>query len=280
MVTTRNQQYRNSAAVKRTGQPGNRTPSVAIAKEKHAPSVAIAPCATGAVAGGAGAVVVTKPTMIDVLSGRGDRTNRHYGNQLFRRAMQHFLPRFRMHSSNPIHSRIVAQSIIWALNRNGSRFLHSVLVDDDDEASASAATSSSVKKTKKWVWVEMSREEAVKKTVQALRDIDKIKKRRMKRATRATATNDKTVKTWNGSDVVDVDVCVDGDAVDGGKDMDDDDMDHQDQGEDDEEANADGDIDMDPQGEDDDDEEISWLTMGSLLGLPWECSVIGDIAQV
>ena len=47
------------------------------------------------------------------------------------------------------------------------------------------------------------------------------------------------------------------------------------------------DVDMDHQREEDDDEDevddgedISWLTMGSLLGLPWECSVIGDIAQV
>jgi hypothetical protein len=98
------------------------------------------------------AVVVQK---FDVLAGRGARSNRHLGNKLFRSLVKHNRRLYQQLKDNT-HKVMLAESIITAIQRHGGRFIK-------QQQHHSSSSSS-------W-WYEVTKEEAITKTQQALREI-------------------------------------------------------------------------------------------------------------
>jgi hypothetical protein len=95
--------------------------------------------------------VVTSVNDADVLSGRGGKTNKHPGNRTYRRIVKENRPRYKQMKSNS-HKQLMAESIILCVRNRGGKFLKQYGKDEN-------------------TWVELSNEEALVKTTQALREI-------------------------------------------------------------------------------------------------------------
>ena len=89
------------------------------------------------------------PQEIDILCGRGGLSNKHAGNQLYLRIVQHNKDLYQ-EIQNPKHKHCLAISIIDAVQGAGARFLRQ---NKDTGA-----------------WFELSREQTLSKTLQALRE--------------------------------------------------------------------------------------------------------------
>ena len=92
------------------------------------------------------------PQELDILCGRGGLSNKHAGNQLYLRIVQHNKDLYQ-EIQNPKHKHCLAQSIIDAVEGAGARFLK------QDKATKA--------------WDEISRDAALSKTLQALRERSK-----------------------------------------------------------------------------------------------------------
>ena len=88
-----------------------------------------------------------EPSQFDVLCGRGGAINKHVGNRMYRRVVEHNKAIYR---DMPKRYRVlVGESIVQCIRNNGGRFLHS---------------------GKSGEWKEISFRKAVAKTSQALRE--------------------------------------------------------------------------------------------------------------
>jgi hypothetical protein len=87
----------------------------------------------------------------DILSGRGGKTNKHPGNCIYRRIVKENRKRYKQMKSNS-HKQLMAESIILCVCNRGGRFLKRHEKDQN-------------------TWIELSKEEAMIKTTQALREI-------------------------------------------------------------------------------------------------------------
>ncbi|KAG7352719.1 hypothetical protein IV203_008767 [Nitzschia inconspicua] len=99
----------------------------------------------------------TNPTIItsindaDVLSGRGGKTNMHKGNRIYRAIVKENRPKYQ-ELKKISHKQLMAESIIATVHKRGGKFLKRAGKDQDS-------------------WTELSKDEAMIKTTQALREI-------------------------------------------------------------------------------------------------------------
>lgn len=96
-------------------------------------------------------VTINSINNMDVLSGRGGLTNKHAGNKLFRSLVKKNRPHYQQLKNNA-HKLMLAESIIAAIDARQGRFLKRLSKDSDN-------------------WIELTDEEVVTKTTQALREI-------------------------------------------------------------------------------------------------------------
>lgn len=96
-----------------------------------------------------------QPTAIlhaaDVLAGRGGKTNAHPGNKLYRTLVKQNRSSYQSLKSNA-HKQLLAESIIISIKNRGGRFLKRYGKECN-------------------LWIELSYEDALTKTTQALREI-------------------------------------------------------------------------------------------------------------
>jgi hypothetical protein len=95
--------------------------------------------------------IIKTVTADDVLAGRGGSTNKHPGNILYRALVKENRPTYQQ-MENHFHKQLLAESIIAAVHKRGGRFLRR------HESIPGA-------------WVELSMDESIIKTAQALREI-------------------------------------------------------------------------------------------------------------
>ena len=112
------------------------------------------------VCAGSSAIIVQE---LDVLAGRGAKSNRHLGNKLFRSLVKQNRGLYQQLKDNNAHKTTLAESIIASIHARGGRFLK-----QQRHSHCRQTTSSSVTST---VWYELTKEEAITKTQQALREI-------------------------------------------------------------------------------------------------------------
>jgi hypothetical protein len=96
-------------------------------------------------------IVIASVNDADVLSGRGGKTNTHSGNRIYRCIVKENRRSYKLMTSNS-HKQLMAESIIICVHNRGGRFLKHNGKDQN-------------------TWVELSKEEALVKTTQALREI-------------------------------------------------------------------------------------------------------------
>ena len=102
---------------------------------------------------------------LDVLAGRGAKSNQHLGNKLFRSLVKQNRGLYQQLKENNAHKVILAESIIAAIHTRGGRFLK------QQRHSHSCQTTSSSSSVRSFKWYELTKEEAITKTQQALREI-------------------------------------------------------------------------------------------------------------
>jgi UvrD/REP helicase N-terminal domain len=95
--------------------------------------------------------IITSVNNEDVLSGRGGKTNKHMGNRIYRAMVKENRQRYQQMKSNS-HKQLLAESIIATVHKRGGRFLKQHGNDQN-------------------AWTELSKDEAMIKTTQALREI-------------------------------------------------------------------------------------------------------------
>ena len=105
------------------------------------------------------------PQELDILCGRGGLSNKHAGNQLYLRIVQHNKDLYQ-EIQNPKHKHCLAISIIDAVQGAGARFLR----QNKDTGT----------------WFELSREQTLSKTLQALRE---------RKEGRRTSTSSESIKS-------------------------------------------------------------------------------------
>ena len=91
---------------------------------------------------------------MDILAGRGGKTNNHKGNRMFRRLVNDNRHAYQNECKNSKQKFYLAVSIVIAMENVGSRFLKQQKVGDGNEQQ----------------WMIIPRREAISKTCQALRE--------------------------------------------------------------------------------------------------------------
>lgn len=104
---------------------------------------------------------VAKPTDLDVLCGRGGLINKHPGNIVYRRVVDHNKTYYKQVPKR--HRILVSQSIVQTIQTHGGRFLQSI-------SQRSQRTNNQEGNSLDSAWITVSFRRAVQKTSQALRE--------------------------------------------------------------------------------------------------------------
>jgi len=119
------------------------------------------------------------PLELDVLCGRGGLINKHIGNIIYRRVVEHNKPYYQ--SVQKRHRILVSQSIVHTILKRGGRFLY-------EEGKTTTTNADGTTSSTNTVWKTVDTARAIQKTSQALREPLAVASRKNKKPPRIVTT--------------------------------------------------------------------------------------------